>query len=137
MKVGGQNADGVGDPVYLNRPLHILEQMYEGGYSAVVDASKFFYQFKTHPEDQEYLGLIHPRDGKLRVWRALPMGATASPGCAGKFGLALLRKLRERLNRGPLRYKANCWWTSLREEGFDPKLGKVRIKKLTPRPLYL
>jgi hypothetical protein len=34
--------------------------MYEGGYWVVEDASKFFHQFLTHPEDQPYLGLKHP-----------------------------------------------------------------------------
>ena len=44
MLRGGQNAASANDPVFLNRPLYILEQMYAGGWTAVVDASKFFYQ---------------------------------------------------------------------------------------------
>jgi hypothetical protein len=41
---GGQNSCKAPDPCVLPRQSHILGQMYEGGYSAVVDASKFFYQ---------------------------------------------------------------------------------------------
>jgi hypothetical protein len=39
MLRGGQNACMGSDPVYLPRSGHILDQMYHGGYSAVVDAS--------------------------------------------------------------------------------------------------
>eukprot|EP00977_Amphora_coffeiformis_P021583 scaffold9517_cov200-Amphora_coffeaeformis.AAC.4 len=44
--IRGHNNHMEGNPVYLNCPLHILKQMYTGGY-----ASKFFYQFPTHPDD--------------------------------------------------------------------------------------
>ena len=120
---GGQNECCARDPVYLNRPGHILEQLYEGGYTAVVDASKFFYQFLTRKEDQRYLGIVHPRDETLWYYGGLPMGAGPSPGHAGRYGLAFLRILRERheLFRGkPL---ANCWWTSLNGGQFRPELG--------------
>jgi hypothetical protein len=40
MKSGGQNSGVSNDPVFLNRTSHILDQLYDGGYSAVVDASK-------------------------------------------------------------------------------------------------
>ena len=123
MKVGGQNEGAVGDPVYLNRPMHILEQLYEGGWSAVIDASKFFYQFAVHPDDYQYLGLTHPMSGELLCWFSLPMGATASPGYAGRFGLSLLRALRSRLYKGRVKVRANCWWTSLKAEGYVPGLG--------------
>jgi hypothetical protein len=39
MLRGGQNECIAGDPVFLPRISHILDQMYTGGYSAVVDAS--------------------------------------------------------------------------------------------------
>jgi hypothetical protein len=117
-KAGGQNACSARDPVYLNRPGHILEQLYEGGYTAVVDASKFFYQFLTRKEDHRYLGIVHPH-----YYGGLPMGAGPSPGHAGRYGLAFLRLLRTRheLFRGePL---ANCWWTSLNGGQFRAELG--------------
>ncbi|CAJ1960569.1 unnamed protein product [Cylindrotheca closterium] len=51
MLRGGQN-DCVGqDPVFMPRIAHIVDQMYTEGYSAVVDLSKFFYNFPTHPDD--------------------------------------------------------------------------------------
>jgi hypothetical protein len=93
MKDGGQNAYISGDPVYLNRAAHILSQMYAGGYSAVVDASKFFYQFKTHPLDRPYLGTIHPITGLFYVYAGLPMGSSHSPALACRYGLAFLRLL--------------------------------------------
>jgi hypothetical protein len=98
--------------------------MYEGGYSAVVDASKFFHQFPTHPNDRPYLGLKHLVTGILYVYWGLPMGGAASPGIAGQFGLSLLRLLRETsalFQQGMAR--ANCWWTGFSETGFNPKLG--------------
>ena len=60
MHRGGQNECMGNDPVFLPRTAHILDQMYTGGFSAMVDASKFFYQFPTHPEDRPYLELLHP-----------------------------------------------------------------------------
>ena len=75
MLHGGQNACMASDPVFLPRTTHILSQMYSGGYSAVVDASKFFYQFKTLISERKYLGLIHPVTGVHYRWRGLPMGS--------------------------------------------------------------
>jgi hypothetical protein len=43
MLRGGQNECVDSDPVFLPRTAHILDQMYTGGLSAVVDASKCFY----------------------------------------------------------------------------------------------
>ena len=89
MKDGLQNDVVSGDPVFLN----ILFQLYEGGYTAVADASKFFKQFWTRREDQPYLGTVHPITGKLYVYRGLPMGAGNSPALAGRYGLVFLRLL--------------------------------------------
>jgi hypothetical protein len=81
-RTGGQN-DAVGsDPVILPRINHILPRLYQGGWSAVVDASKMFYQFPTKQEEQKFLGVIHPVTGEEYVWAGLPMGAGNSPACA-------------------------------------------------------
>ena len=56
-----------------------------GGYSAMVDASKFFYQFPTtHPDDRPYLGLLHPVTKEIYACLGLlPMGAANTPSSAG------------------------------------------------------
>jgi hypothetical protein len=82
MLQGGQNECIAGDLVFLPRVSHILDQMYWGGYSAVVDASKYFYQFPTHSDDRPFLGLKHPITGILLEYMGLPMGAGNSPAIA-------------------------------------------------------
>ena len=123
MKEGGQNKCVGTDPVYLNRPTHILEQMYAGGWTAVVDASKFFYQFLTHPDDRKFLGILHPITQVLYAYHGLPMGGGNSPSLAGRYGLAFLRLLREENMIFQGTAQANCWWTGLRTEEYDPRLG--------------
>jgi hypothetical protein len=98
--------------------------MYTGGFSAVVDASKFFYQFPTHPDDQPYLGLLHPVTGILYYYGGLPMGGGNSPAVAGRFGNAFVRMLKARFAIFQGAPRANCWWTGFSEMGtYDPKLG--------------
>jgi hypothetical protein len=78
MLCGGQSACMGSDHVLLPRSNHILDQMYHGGYSGVVDASKFFYQFTTHPNDRPYLGLLHPITGIMYTYGGLPMVGAGS-----------------------------------------------------------
>ena len=73
MLRGGQNECVGSDPVFLPRVTHILDSLYEGGYSAVADASKFFWNFPTVPSERKYLGTLHPRDGRLLAYYGLPM----------------------------------------------------------------
>jgi hypothetical protein len=47
MRRGGQNAAVGADPTAFPKSGAIVDQLYTGGYSAVVDASKFFYNFPT------------------------------------------------------------------------------------------
>ena len=91
----------------------------------MVDASKFFYQFRTHPEDRKYLGTVHPADDtSLYVYAGLPMGAAISPALAGRYGLAFVRLLLERSELFQGRGRDNCWWTGFRPTGeYDAKLG--------------
>lgn len=124
MKEGGQNASIAADPVYLNRPTHILEQMYEGGFSAVVDASKFFYQFRTHPSDRPWLGVLHPVTQLLLEYCGLPMGGGNSSALACRYGLGMLRMLREENDLfNSSQGEANCWWTAIRYDRYDPIMG--------------
>ena len=122
-KAGGQNFHIGGDPVCLNRPLHILEQMCTGGHSAVINVSKMFCQFPVRPEDQLFFGVVHPVGGRHLACEGLPMGSGSSPGLAGRFGLSFVRLLRERGGMFERRLRANCWWSSLTCDGCDPKLG--------------
>jgi hypothetical protein len=46
-KCGSQNKYSGNDPVYLVRSEDILPHLYKGGWSAAVDASKYFHNFKT------------------------------------------------------------------------------------------
>jgi hypothetical protein len=123
MLRGGQNMCIGNDPVILPRISHIIDLMYEGGYSAVVDASKFFYQFPTHPNDQKYLGLLHPITNILYAYKGLPMGASPSPGLACRYGLAFLCALKSKFAEFQGKGEANYWWTGFTELGFDPALG--------------
>lgn len=129
-KAGGQNECSAPDPVYLNKASHILDQLYEGGWSSVVDASKFFYQFRTRREDQPHLGMVHPRDGHLLVYTGLPMGASPSPAHAGRYGLAFLRLLKEEYGEYQGEPTANCWWSGFCYQGYDPKMGYGYLWKL-------
>lgn len=123
-KAGGQNSAVGIDPMILNRPRHILEQMYTGGYSAVTDASKFFYQFQTHPDDREFLGVVHPLTQEMFEWWGLPMGGGNCPSLSGRYGLSFIRMLKAKFSVFQGQPQANCWWTGFRSTGtYDPKLG--------------
>ena len=124
MKKGGQNLTICNDPVQLPRTFLILDAMYTGGFSAVVDVSKMFYQFPTHPDDRRYLGLQHPLTGGMYQYGGLPMGAGNSPGLAGRYGLSFLRLLKETTDIFGQSGRDNCYWTEFRDTGtFVPGLG--------------
>jgi hypothetical protein len=125
MKAGGQNAAVGSDLVYLPHIGHILDELYTGGYMAVVDASKFFHQFSTHLADRPYLGVVHPISSTLLQWFGLPMGAANSPSLGGRYGLTFLCLL---CSEAPHLFgtsgHANCWWTGFTSSGsYDPDLG--------------
>jgi hypothetical protein len=95
MKRSGQNKCIGSDPTIFPKTGVILDQLYAGGYSTVVDASKFFYNFPTRVEDRKYLGGISPTDpNEHYVYAGLPMGAGNSPSIAGRHGAAVLRLVR-------------------------------------------
>jgi len=135
FRSGTQNQSCGADPVFLNRPTHILEQLYCGGWSAVVDASKYFYQFPTNKAEHPYLCLRHPLTGIVYTYYGLPMGASNSPALGGRFGLAFVRRVLRRVNGPPSaessdgaprsrKVRNNTWWASFTKTGeYDPKLG--------------
>ena len=90
MLKGGQNSFIAQDPVFLPRVNHILDSMYIGGFSAVIDLSKFFHNFLTHYNDRPYLGLLHPITKILYCYYGQLMEAGNIPAIAGHFGLDLL-----------------------------------------------
>ena len=92
-KAGRQNDVCVGDPCQMTSPDHILPHLYTGGWSGIVDASKFFHMFKTRKDEQCYLGLIHPNTHEMYIYDTLPMGTRNSPGASGRFGAAFIRLL--------------------------------------------
>jgi hypothetical protein len=87
MRRGGQNEAIGSDPTVFPKSSTIVEQLYAGGCSAVVDASKFFYQFPTKPEERKFLGCIHPRNPTiLYVYGGLPMGGRILPLLPASMG---------------------------------------------------
>jgi hypothetical protein len=125
MRRGGQNSVVGPDPTVFPKSGVILDQLYTCGYSAVADASKFFYNFPTRKEDQPYRGCIDPSDNVTHyVYKGLPMGAGNSPAIAGRHGAALLRLLKEYcpLYQGQL--TDNTWWSHYAAgSNYDPRLG--------------
>ena len=117
MKEGGQNECIGSDPVFLPRSNHILEEMYAGGYSAVVDMSKYFYNIPTHPDDHPFLALMHPITRALYIYFGLPMGSSSSPAFASRVGNSFLRRLRQKFSIFSGVGAANCFWSSFEELG--------------------
>ena len=118
-----QNSFIAQDPVFLPRVNHILDLMYIGGFSAVINLSKLFYIFPTHYDDRPYLGLLHPITKILYCYYGQPMGVGNSPAIAGGFGLAFVPLLREHFDIFQEKSRSNCLWTSFTYKGFNPTLG--------------
>ena len=128
MKNGGQN-DHIGkDPVHLPQAEQILEKLYTGGWSAIVDTSKFFHNFPTHPHDRPYLGCIHPKTGQRLWYLGLPMGSSQSPSLACRYGLSMLRSLveQEPVFQGVI--TENSWRTRLSTGHHQPELGTGLVR---------
>jgi hypothetical protein len=141
MRKGRQNEAIGPDPTIFPKTLHILDQMYTGGYSCVIaDASKYFYNFPTVPEERCYLGVISTRTGKAYVYAGLAMGAGNSPSIAGRMGAAFLRKLEATSPYYQGRPFVNTWWKAFsRTQRFDPTLshGIVKISDTDGLPAVL
>jgi hypothetical protein len=132
MKTGGQNAHIGKDPVFLHKPEAILSQLYAGGYTAVADASKFFYQFPTVPAERKYLGLLHPVTGAMYEYLGLPMGSANSPAIAGRMGASFFRLLTQEhpeLFNGVGEF--NTWYEGLNGRGYSPSLGHGLVLRST------
>jgi hypothetical protein len=122
MKFGRQNECIGSDPTVFPRSDVILSHLHSGGYSAVVDCSKFFYQFKTRPDERKYLEIVHPLTNVRYRYVGMPMGSAASPSIAGRYGNAFLRKLCYECAAFQGRPVSNTWWQAFQgRQPFDPK----------------
>jgi hypothetical protein len=116
------------DPVFLTRSEDILPRLYDGGWSAIVDASKHFHNFRTKLDERRYLGCIHLLMGTEWVYRGLPMGTANSPAIACRLGNSGVRKLRDEhpLFHGSV--QENSWRRHLNGEGYSEGIGHGRIE---------
>eukprot|EP00978_Attheya_sp_CCMP212_P015031 scaffold38640_cov53-Attheya_sp.AAC.1 len=127
MKEGGQNAYVAKDPVHLYSGADILTRMYTGGWSAVADASKYFYSFPTREDERPYLGIIHPISNEFYVWAGLPMGAGNSPAASGSAGNGFVRSLLESCPEFQGTPIDNTFVAILKGEPYHPEWGHARV----------
>jgi hypothetical protein len=127
MKQGGQN-DCIGkDPTFLVQSDDILPHLYPEGWTAIADASKYFHNYKTHPDEHLYLGCIHPVSGRHLVYLGLPMGSASSPSIACRMGNSAMRQLRKESETFSGEIIENTWRKSLDGKPYDPRLGHGRV----------
>jgi hypothetical protein len=74
MKRGGQNGCCGLDPIILPVSQDILPSLYEGRWSGIADASKYFHNYLTLPQERDLIGIIHPRTGEHLWYVGLPTG---------------------------------------------------------------
>jgi hypothetical protein len=127
MKRGGQNACMGKDPTYLPRSVDILPRLFKGGYSAVADASKHFYNFPTQPQERPNLGCIHPVTQQQLWYAGLPMGSANSPAIACRLGNSGLRLLRSESKHFQGTATENSWRQSFGGTIYHPTLGHGRV----------
>jgi hypothetical protein len=127
MKRGGQNQCMGKDPTYLPRAPDILPRLYMGGYSAVADASKHFYNFPTRVDERPYLGCIHPRTQRRLWYVGLPMGSANSPAIACRLGDSGLRLLRAESPLFQGQAVENSWRQGFRGHPYNPRYGHGRV----------
>lgn len=124
MKRGGQNGCCSLDPIFLPSSKDILPHLYTGGWSAVADASKYFHNFLTLPEERDLIGILHPGTGEALWYVGLPMGSVNSPSISCRYGEGALEMLR---HESPLfravEYRENTWKEALSKGRYDSKLG--------------
>ena len=139
MRRGGQNSCCSLDPIYLPGAKDILPHLYSGGWSAVADASKYFHNYLTLPEERDLIGIIHPITGEELWYVGLPMGSVNSPSIACRFGEGLLGRLRrEKSVFRADRYLLNTWAEALAGEAYDPGIGHGYVGiQVNGRPVAL
>jgi hypothetical protein len=111
----------------LPRVPDILPSLYTGGYSAVADASKHFYNFPTKAEERQYLGCVHPKTHQQLWYAGLPMGSANSPAIACRLGNSGLRLLRSESDLFQGVPHENTWRHSFTGAAYHPKFGHGRV----------
>jgi hypothetical protein len=114
--------------------------MYHRGYTVVIDASKYFYNFSTVPDERCYLGVVSTKTDKAYVYAGLAMGAGSSPAIAGRMGAAFLQKLESvsPYFQGDPVFNT-CWHSFSGTRPFDPDLphGIVRFSPIDGLPVAI
>jgi hypothetical protein len=124
MKRGGQNGCCGLDPIYLPSSRDILPHLYQGGWTAIADASKHFHNFSTLPEERHLIGIIHPGTGEHLWYVGLPMGSVNSPSIACRAGEGCLDMLRDEIEifRAAL-YQENTWRRAMNLHTYSADIG--------------
>jgi len=124
MRRGGQNDCCSLDPICLPCTHDMLPMLYSGGWTAIADASKYFHNYQTLPEEQELIGIVHPTTGEHLWYVGLPMGSVNSPSIACCFGEDILDLLREEsLVYRSFKQVENTWHTALQCGKYDAAIG--------------
>jgi hypothetical protein len=113
----------------MSHPDDILPFLYPEGYSAVVDASKYFHMFPTRKDERKYLGIVHPITDETLCYLRLPMGTRNSPSASGRFGALFMRLMiseSEDFQGDPKPNDFSSKWMA--DETFDPKMGVGRVE---------
>jgi hypothetical protein len=113
MKKGHLNKSCAADPLHMTCHEDILPRIYPGGFSSVIDASKFFHMFLNVDEERQFMGLIHPETGDLYWYTRLPMGSSNSPAVSGRFGAAFLRLIFQEVEEMQGEVVINDWKVAL------------------------
>eukprot|EP00978_Attheya_sp_CCMP212_P017991 scaffold48695_cov53-Attheya_sp.AAC.1 len=101
--------------------------MYTGGWSAVADASKYFYSFPTQEDERPYLGIVHPISKELYIWAGLPKRAGNIPAASGSAGNGFVRSLLESCPEFQGTPIDNTFVAILKGETYHPEWGHARV----------
>ncbi len=139
MRRGGQNECCSLDPIYLPTSRDILPYLYEGGWSGVADASKYFHNYPTLENERDLMGIIHPTTGEHLWYVGLPMGSVDSPSISCRFGEGILGQLREETPVfRPVKVIENSWRKALAEGTFHAEWGHGMVGfQVNGRPVAL
>lgn len=124
MKRGGQNGCCSLDPIILPSAQDILPCLYEGGWTGIADASKYFHNYLTLPQERDLIGIIHPRTEEHLWYVGLPMGSVNSPSIACRIGEGIMDLLRRESSLFRVAsYQENTWRQALSQRTYQPQLG--------------